>query len=101
MTKILIMTLTPQLRKRAIKKRTSHRSSIPEYVNKIHTTTTQINNIHNSDKYLFEKITENFNMYEKNSNFKVKPSFVIIAKDTDIALPNVDKTARSQNKPQK
>ena len=79
MTEILMMTLRPQLRKIAIKKRASHPSSIREpdldfrklvdnleqaeitmkleeeenlklhYVNNVETTTTQINNIHNSD----------------------------------------------------
>ena len=74
-----MMTLRPQLRKIAIKKRASHPSSIREpdldftklvnnlqqaeitmkleetenlklyYVNNVETTTTQINNIHNSD----------------------------------------------------
>ena len=105
MTEILMMTLTPQLRKIAIKKRASHRSSTREpdldfrklvdtlkqaeitmkleeteklklqYVNRIETNTTQINNIHNSDVDLTEKITEILNTYEKNPNFKGKPSF--------------------------
>ena len=100
MTEILMMTLTPQLQKIAIKKRASHPSSIRkpdldfrklveklkraeiamkleetknlklEYVNFVQTTTTQINIIHDS-----EKITEILNIYEKNPNFKVKPSF--------------------------
>ena len=93
------MTLTPQLQKIAIKKRASHPSSIREpdlgfrkLVNKLeqaeitmkleetenlklHTTTTHINNIHNSDINLSEKITENLNIYEKNHNSKSKPSF--------------------------
>ena len=46
-----------------------------QYVKNIQTTTTQINNIHNSDTDLAEKITEILNIYEKNSNFKGKPSF--------------------------
>ena len=105
MTAILMMTLTPQLRKIAIKKRTSHPSSIREpdsdfrklvdklekaeitmklqetenlklqYVNNIQTTTTQINSIHNSDTDLSKKITETLNIYEKNPNCKGKPSF--------------------------
>ena len=84
-TEILMMTLTPQLRKIAIKKRASHPSSIREpdldfrklvdileqaeitikleeteslklqYVNRIETNTTQINNIHDSDVDLTEK----------------------------------------------
>ena len=104
-TENLMMILTPQLRKKAIKKRASHLSSNREpdldfgklvdkleqaeitmkleetenlklqYVNNIQTTTTQINNINNSDTDLSEKITEILNLYEKNPNFKVKPSF--------------------------
>ena len=105
MTEILMMTLTPQLRKIAIKKRASHPSSIREpdldfrklvdkleqaeitmkleetenlklqYVNRIETTPTNINNIQESDTDLVEKITEILNIYEKNPNFKGKPSF--------------------------
>ena len=100
-----MMILTPQLRKKAIKKRASHLSSNREqdldfgklvdkleqaeitmkleetenlylqYVNNIQTTTTQLNIIHNSDTDLSEKITEILNIYEKNPNFKGKPSF--------------------------
>ena len=85
MTEILMMTLTPQLRKIAIKKRASDPSSIREpdlnfrklvekleqaditmkleetknlklqYVNRIETNTTHINNIQDSDVDLFEK----------------------------------------------
>ena len=125
MTKILMMTLTPQLRKIAIKKRASHPSSIREpdldfrkpvdkfeqaeiimkleetenlklqYVNRIETKTTQINNIHDSDVDLTEKLTAILNIYEKNPNFKkvshLSRNGVIIVEDTDIALPNVDK----------
>ena len=105
MTEILMMTLTPQLRKIAIKKRASHPSSIREpdldfrklvdkleqaeitmkleemenlklqYVNRIETTSTNINNIQESDTDLVEKITEILNIYEKHPNFKGKPSF--------------------------
>ena len=105
MTEFLMMTLTPQLRKIAIKKRASHPSSIREpdigfrklvdklehaeitikveetenlkvqYVNVIETNTTHINNIQNSDVELTEKINEILNIYEKNPNFKGKPSF--------------------------
>ena len=105
MTEILMMTLTPQLRKIAIKKRVSHPSSILEpdldfqklvdkleqaeitekleetenlklqYVNRIETNTTHINNIQESDTDLIEKITEKLNIYEKHPNFKGKPSF--------------------------
>ena len=105
MTEVLLMTLTTQLRKIAIKKRASHPSSIREpdldfrklvdkleqaeitmkleetenlklqYVNRIETNTTHINNIQESDTYLIEKITEILNIYEKHPNFKGKPSF--------------------------
>ena len=105
MTEILMMTLTPQLRKIAIKKRASHPSSIREpdldfrklvdkleqaeitmkleetenlklqYVNHIETKTTHINNIQESDVDLSEKITETLDIYEKNPNWKGKPSF--------------------------
>ena len=105
MTEILMMTLTPQLRKIAIKKRASHPYSIREpdldfrklvdkleqaeitmkleetenlklqYVNRIETNTTNINNIQESDTDLVEKITEILNIYEKHPNFKGKPSF--------------------------
>ena len=103
MTEILMMTLTPQLRKIAIKKRASHPSSIREpdldfkklvdklepaeitmkleetenfklqYVNRIERNTTHINNIQDSDVDLTEKITEILHIYEKNPNFKGKP----------------------------
>ena len=105
MTEILMMTLTPQLRKIAINKRASHPSSIREpdldfrklvdkleqaeitmkleetenlklqYVNRIETNTTNINNIQDSDVDLSEKITGILNIYERNPNFKDKPSF--------------------------
>ena len=105
MTETLMMTLTPQLRKVAIKTRASHPSSIREpdldfrklvdkleqaeitmkleeienlklqYVNRIETNTTHINNIQESDTDLIEKITEILNIYEKHPNFKGKPSF--------------------------
>ena len=105
MTEILMMTITPQLRKIAIKKRASNPSSIREpnlnfrklvdvleqakftiklektenlklkYVNRIETNTTHINNIQESDTDLIEKITEILNIYERNPKFKSKPSF--------------------------
>ena len=105
MTKNLMMTLTFQLRKIAIKKRASHPFYIREpdldfrklvdkleqaeitmkleetenlklqYVNPIETNTTHINNIQESDTDLIEKITEILNIYEKHPNFKGKPSF--------------------------
>ena len=101
MTEIL-MTLTPQLRKIAIKKikkRASHPSSIREldlafrklvdkleqakitmkleetenpklqYVNRIETNTTHINNIQESNTDLIEKLTEILNIYAKTSKF--------------------------------
>ena len=109
-TEILMMTLTPQLKKVAIKKRASHPSSIREpdldfrklvdkleqaevtmkleetenlklqYVNRIETNTTHINNIQDSDEELSERITEVLNIYGKNPNFKGKPSFKNISK---------------------
>ena len=92
-----MMTLTPQLRKIAIKKRASHPSSIREpdfdvrklvdkleqaeitikleetgnlklqYYNNIQTITSQINNVNESDTELSEKITEILNIYEKKT----------------------------------
>ena len=44
-----------------------------QYVNNI--TTSQINNIHDSDTELSEKITEILNIYENNQNFKGERSF--------------------------
>ena len=44
-----------------------------QYVKNIQITTSQINNINDSDR-IIEKITENFHIYEKNSNFKGKTS---------------------------
>ena len=46
-----------------------------QYVNRIETNSTNINNIQDSDADLSEKITEILNIYEKNPNFKIKPSF--------------------------
>ena len=46
-----------------------------QYVNRIETTPTNINNIQESETDLVEKITEILNIYEKNPNFKGKPSF--------------------------
>ena len=125
MTEILMMTLTPQPQKIASKKRASHPSSIREpdldvrklvdkleqaeitmkleetenlklqYVNNVQTTTTQINIIHNSDTDLSKKITEILNKYEKNPNFKGKPSFKTISEDTDTVLLNADKNSKT------
>ena len=41
----------------------------------IQTTTSQINNINDSDTELSEKISEISNIYEKHPNFKSKSSF--------------------------
>ena len=46
-----------------------------QYVNRIETKTTHINNIQESDTDLIKKITEILNIYEKHPNFKGKPSF--------------------------
>ena len=46
-----------------------------QYVNRIETASTNINNIQESDTDLVEKITEILNIYEKHPNFKGKPSF--------------------------
>ena len=46
-----------------------------QYVNHLQTTTKQINYSHHSDLDLSEKISEILNIYEKNPNFKGKPSF--------------------------
>ena len=100
-----MMILTPESRKIAIKKRASHPSSIREpdldfrrlvdkleqaeitmkleetenlklqYVNRIKTNTTHINNIKSSDVDVSEKISNILNIYEKNPNFKGKSSF--------------------------
>ena len=105
MTEISMMTLTPQLRKIAIKMRASHHSSIREpdlgfrklvdkleqveitmkleetenlklqYVNRIETNTTHTNNLEESDTDLIEKITEILIIYEKHPILKGKPSF--------------------------
>ena len=121
MTEILMMTLTPQLRKIAIKKRASHPSSIREpdldfrklvdkleqaeitmkleetenlklqYVNRIESNTTHINNIQESDTDLIEKITEILNIYEKHPS----KNGVIIADDTDTVFPDVDKNNKT------
>ena len=135
MTEILMMTLTPQLRKIAIKKRASHPSSIREpdldfrklvdkleqaeitmkleetenlklqYVNRIETTSTNINNIQESDTDLVEKITEILNIYEKNPNFKGKPSFKKWCNYCRRYVHSISecrqKQQDSQNKPQK
>ena len=106
MTETLMMTLTPQLRKIAIKKKASHPSSIREpdfdlrklidkleqaeitmksekktenlklqYVNNIQTTTSQINNMNDSDTELSKKVAEILNIYEKIPKFNGTSSF--------------------------
>ena len=65
-----------------------------QYVNRIETNTTHINNMQESDTDLVEKITEILNIYEKHPNFKgnhLSKNGVIIADETDIVFPNVDK----------
>ena len=70
-----------------------------QYVNRIETNTTHINNIQESDTELIEKITEILNIYERNSNVKGKPSLkkngVITADDTDTVSPNIDKNNKT------
>ena len=129
MTEILMMTLAPQLRKIAIKKRASNPYSIREpdldfrklvykleqaentmkleetenlklqYFNNIQTTTTQINNIHNSDTDSSEKSTEILNIYmRKTQILKVNHHLkngVTIAEDTDTVLLNADKNSKT------
>ena len=135
MTEILMMTPTPQLQKISIKKRASDPSSIREpdvdfrkpvdkleqaeitmkleetenlklqYVNNIQTTTSQINNINDSDTDLSEKITEILNINEKNPNFKSKPSFKkwcnYCRRYGDSIAECRQKQQNNQNKPQK
>ena len=73
-TEVLMMTLTPQLRKITMKFEETENLKL-QYVNRLETNTTHINMIQVSDKDLSEKITEILNIYEKNPNFKCKPSF--------------------------
>ena len=44
-----------------------------QYINRIETNTTNINNIQESNTDLVEKITEILKLYEKHPNFKGKP----------------------------
>ena len=124
MTKILLMTLIPQLRKIAIKKRASHPSSIREpdsdfrklvdnleqadntmklegteilklqYVNTIKTNTTHINNIHDSDVDLTE-ITYLRKIPISKVNHLSRYG-VIIAEDTNVDKNN--KITRTNHK---
>ena len=73
MTEILMMTLTPQLRKIAIKKRASHPSSIREP---------------NLD---FRKLVDKLEQAESLKANHLSKKGVIIADDTDIVFLNVDK----------
>ena len=76
-----------------------------QYVNRIETTPTNINNIQESETDLVEKITEILNITKRTRTLKanhLQKNGVIIADDTDIVFPNVDKKQQdSQNKPQK
>ena len=135
MTDFLMMTLTPQLRKIAIKKRASYPSSIREpdldfrilgdkleqaeitmkleetenlklqYVNRIETNTTHINNIQDSDVDLSEQITKILTINEKNPNFTGKPSFkkwCIFCRRYGHSIADCrQKPQNNQNKPQK
>ena len=128
MTEILMMTLTPQLRKIAIKKRASHPSSLREpdldfrklvdkleqaeitmkleetenlklqYVNRIETASTNINNIQESDTDLVEKSLK-YSIFTKNTQTlkanHLSKNGVIIADDTDIVFLNVDKNSKT------
>ena len=128
MTEILMMTLIPQLRKIATKRKPLHPSSIREpdldfrklvdkleqaeitlkleeteklklkYVKNIQITTSHINNIHDSDTEISEKITDILNIYEKNPNLEVSHhsnNGTIIAEGTKTALPNADKNNKT------
>ena len=135
MRDILMISLIPQLRKIAIKKRASHPSSIREpdldfrklvdkleqagitmkleetenlklqYFNRIETNTIHINNIHDSDVDLTEKITEVLNIYEKNPNFKGKPFLKKLCNYCQRYAHSIaecrQKQQNNQNKPQK
>ena len=78
---------------------------ILQYVKNIQTTTTHINNIHNSDTDLSKKITEILNIFEKNASFKGKPSIKKWCKHCrrygDSIAECRQKEQDNQNKPQK
>ena len=123
MTEILMMTLTSQLRKIAIKKRASHPSSIREphfhfrklvdkleqaeitmkleetenlklqYVNRSETNTPHINNIEQSDIDLSERITMKATQILRVNH--LPKNGVIIADDTDTVFPHVDKNNKT------
>ena len=63
-----------------------------QYVNRIETNTTNINNIQESDTDLVEKIMKNTQTLKANHLSK---NGVIIADDTDIVFLNVDKNNRT------
>ena len=114
MTEILMMTLTPQLRKMAKKEsitsflnpRTTMKLEEKEnlklrYVNKIQATSSQINNINDSDKELFEKITEVTNITRKTQILKANhhsKNVVTIVDDMETALLNADKNNKITKK---
>ena len=119
MTEILMMTLTLQLRKIAMKKRASHPSSIREpdldfrklvdkqeqaeitmkleetenlklqYVNRIETNTTNINNIQESDTDLIEKITE-INQVQSNEETKSDPPGIDDTGNNELQLNQIN-----------
>ena len=62
-----------------------------QYVNRIETNTTHINNIQESDTDLIEKITETLNIYQTLKANHPSKNGVIIADDTDTVFPKVDK----------
>ena len=76
-----------------------------QYVNRIETNSTHINNIQESDVNLSEKITEVSIVYEKNPNFKGKPSFKKWCEYCRIYGHSIaecrQKQHDNQNKPQK
>ena len=49
---------------------------ILKYVNKVQATTSKINNIHDSDTDLAEKLLQKLNFYEKNPNFQEKKTII-------------------------
>ena len=119
MTEILMMTLTLQLRKIAMKKRASHPSSIREpdldfrklvdkqeqaeitmkleetenlklqYVNRIETNTTNINNIQESDTDLIEKITE-INQVQSNEETTSDPPGIDDTGNNELQLNQIN-----------
>ena len=65
-----------------------------QYVNRIKTNATHINNIQGSHTNLIEKITEILNSMKRTQTLEANHFLrngVIIADDTDTVLPNVDK----------